>query len=92
MKLVPALFGLVLADQPQEFWTSGPAHGTFIKSPVEQSHRKPHGRSHQGTQRDLTEDIEEAAAVASGEDFPGIHTAACEKSPGPVVQKEPQDQ
>lgn len=92
VQLIPALPGLVLADQAQEFRAFGPAHGTFIKSPIEQSHGEPHHRSHQGTQRDLAQDMEEAATVAFGEDFPGVHTAACEEPPRPAVQEKSQDQ
>lgn len=47
VKFVPALFGLALANQPQESGIFGPTHGTFIKRPIEQSHRKPHYWSHQ---------------------------------------------
>lgn len=92
VKLGPALFGLVLANQPQEPRTFCPAHGTFIKGAIEQSHRQPHHWRHQGAQRDLAQDVEEAAAVAPGEDLPGVHAAAGEESPGPAVQEEAQDQ
>lgn len=85
VQLFPAFFGLALANQLQEPCAPCPAHGTFVKRPIKQSHREPHHWSHQGTQCDVAQDIEEAAAAFPGEDFLGVYAAASEESPCLVV-------